>query len=134
MLKITRQYTNFNGVEVTKDFYFNLTEAELIEMEMGTAGGLAEKLQALINAKQAPEVVKTFKEILLKAYGEKSDDGERFDKSDEIAQRFAATQVYSDLFTLFSTNAQEAAKFINGIVPKQRQLSENQLSELAKKQ
>lgn len=117
MLKKTITYTDYNDVERTEDFYFNLNKAEVIEMEMGTTGGLAEKIKRIVAAQDQPTIMKLFKEIILKAYGEKSDDGKRFKKSEEISEAFAQTEAYSILYTELATNADEAAKFINGILP-----------------
>ena len=117
MLKLTRTYTDYNGVQRTEDFYFNLSKAEVTEMEMGTAGGLAEMIQKVVDAKDAQAIIKVFKDILLKAYGEKSPDGKYFNKSTEISQAFASTEAYSDLFMALATDADFAAKFVNGIIP-----------------
>lgn len=117
MLKKTITYTDYNGVERTEDHYFNLTEAEILEMEMGTTGGLAERIKKIVDAKDAPSIIRVFKDLILKAYGEKSDDGRRFIKSPEISEAFAQTEAYSQLFMELATNAEEGAKFVNGIVP-----------------
>lgn len=117
MLKETRTYTNFNGEEVTEDFYFNLTKAEILEMELGHTGGLAEYIQQVINAKEVTEIMTIFKKILLLSYGKKSPDGRRFIKSKELQDEFSQTQAYSDLFMELATDADKAAKFINGITP-----------------
>ena len=117
MLKKTITYTDYNGSERTEDFYFNLSEAELMEMEMSTAGGLAETIKKIVAAKDAPAIIKIFKELVLKAYGEKSPDGKRFIKSDEISTAFSQTEAYSKLFMELATDADAAAKFVNGIVP-----------------
>mgnify|MGYP007065598478 CR=1 FL=1 len=45
MLKKTVTYTDYNGVERTEDFYFNLTRSELIEMHLTTEGGMEELRQ-----------------------------------------------------------------------------------------
>lgn len=117
MLKKTITYTDYNGLERTEDFYFNLTKAEIMEMEMTTVGGLAEMIQSIVNAKDAPAIIKIFKDLVLKAYGVKSADGKRFEKSEEIATAFAQTEAYSILFMELATDADAAAKFVNGIVP-----------------
>lgn len=117
MLKKTITYTDYNGVERTEDFHFNLTKAEIMEMEMGTSGGLAEMIQRIVKAQDAPAIIKVFKDLVLKAYGEKSADGKRFMKSDEIREGFAQTEAYSQLFMELATDADAAAKFVNGIVP-----------------
>lgn len=117
MLKKTITYTDYNGVERKEDFYFNLTQAELTEMEMSTTGGFVEMVNRIVAAQDSPAIIKVFKEMVLKAYGVKSDDGRRFIKSEELSIAFSQTEAYSKLFMELATNADEAAKFVNGIVP-----------------
>lgn len=117
MLKKTITYTDYNGVERSEDFYFNLSKAEIMEMEMSTAGGLTEMITKIVAAQDAPSIIKIFKDLVLKAYGEKSPDGKRFIKSEELSEAFSQTEAYSILFMELATNADEAAKFVNGIVP-----------------
>lgn len=117
MLKKTITYTDYNGSERTEDFYFNLTKAEIMEMELSTTGGLAEMIQKIVAAQDAPAIIKIFKDLVLKAYGEKSPDGKRFIKSEEIRNGFAQTEAYSQLFMELATDADAASAFINGIVP-----------------
>lgn len=117
MLKKTFTYVDYNGVERTEDHYFNLSKAELIEMELSTTGGLAEMINKIVAAQDAPALVKIFKEVVLKAYGQKSADGRRFIKSKEIADEFVQTEAYSQLFMELTTDADAASRFVNGIVP-----------------
>lgn len=117
MLKKTITYNDYNGTERTEDFYFNLTKAEIMEMEMSTSGGLAEMITKIVATKDAPAIIKIFKELILKAYGEKSPDGKRFIKSEEISTAFSQTEAYSQLFMELATDADAASTFVNGIVP-----------------
>lgn len=117
MLKKTITYTDYNGVERKEDFYFNLSKAEVMEMELSTTGGLAEMIKRIVAAQDQPAIIKVFKDLILKAYGEKSPDGKRFIKSPELSDAFAQTEAYSILFMELATNDEAAAKFINGIVP-----------------
>lgn len=117
MLKKTITYTDYNGVERTEDKYFNLSKAEIMEMEMSTTGGFAEMVQGIVKAQDAPAIMKIFKDIILKSYGEKSPDGKRFIKSKELSDEFSQTEAYSDLFMELCTNAEASAAFINGIIP-----------------
>ena len=117
MIKKTITYVDYNGAERTEDFYFNLSKAELMEMEMGTKGGLTEELQRIINAQDTPEIIKVFKGLLLKSYGQKSADGRRFMKSQELRDDFEQTEAYSSLFMELSSDAKAAANFVNGITP-----------------
>lgn len=118
MLKKTITYTDYNGVERTEDFYFNLSKAEIAEMELSVDGGYAEMIQKIISAQDTPTLVRIFKELVLKSYGEKSLDGKRFMKSDEIATAFTQTEAYSEIFMELATNADAAAAFVKGVIPK----------------
>lgn len=117
MIKETRTYTDYNGVKRTEDFHFNLNKAELVEMQYSVNGGFAEQVQAIIDAQDTAELIKIFKDLVLKAYGKKSLDGRRFEKSEELSREFAQTEAYSDLFMELATDADKASKFINGILP-----------------
>lgn len=117
MLKKTITYTDYNGLERTENFYFNLSKAEIMEMELSTSGGLVEMLNKIVAAKDGPAIVKVFKDLVLKAYGVKSDDGRRFIKSPELSAEFAQTEAYSILFMELATDDKKGAEFVNGIVP-----------------
>lgn len=117
MLKKTITYTDYNGNERKEDFYFNLSKAEVIEMDMSTTGGLVEMINKIVAAQDQPALVKIFKDLILKAYGEKSPDGKHFVKSDEISIAFSQTEAYSNLFMELATDADAASEFVNGIIP-----------------
>lgn len=117
MLKKNIKYTDYNGVERNEDFYFNLSKAEITEMELSTAGGLAEMINKVVAAQDVPSIIKIFKELILKAYGEKSPDGKRFVKSEDLSRDFSQTEAYSNLFMELATDAEKAAEFVNGIIP-----------------
>ena len=117
MLKKTVTYTDYNGVERTEDLYFNLTTAEITEMEMSVSGGLTGMINRVVAAQDAPSIIKVFKELILKAYGEKSADGKRFIKSEELSTAFSQTEAYSMIFMELATDEKAAAKFIEGIIP-----------------
>lgn len=117
MLKKTITYTDYDGVERTEDFYFNFTEAELMEWQLVTNGGLTSYVQKIVDAKDQPRLITLFKELLLKAYGIKSDDGRRFIKSDKISEEFSQSPAYSILYMELVTDDKLAADFVNGIIP-----------------
>lgn len=118
MVKKTITYTDFNGVERTEDFYFNLTEAELTEMNLGVEGGMKELLEKIIAEKDQKQIIEYFKKIVLMSYGEKSSDGRRFTKSEEIRNGFAPTEAYSKIFMELASDSNAAAEFVNGIIPR----------------
>lgn len=117
MLKKTITYVDYNGVERTEDFYFNLSKAEVAEMELSVQGGFSKMLEEIIASKDNVQIVNLFKQMVLKSYGEKSPDGRRFIKSEEIAQAFAQTEAYSEIFMELALNEDKAAEFVNGILP-----------------
>ena len=121
MLKKIITYTDYNGVERTEPFYFNLSKAELMEMELGVTGGMTEMLDKISAAKDAPSLMKTFKEMIMKSYGIKSDDGKRLIKSEELSIAFTQTEAYSVLFMELITDDKAAADFVNGIIPNEIQ-------------
>lgn len=115
-------YTNFDGETVTEEFAFHLSRAELIEMEMSKEGGFAAYLQKIVDAQDGQKLVETFKDLVLKSYGKKSEDGRRFIKNEELSREFQETEAYSELFMQLATNTDAAIEFVNGIMP--RNLSE----------
>lgn len=137
MIKKTIKYTDYNGVEREENFWFNLSKAELMEMEMGTTGGLAEKIQKIIETQDAPSIIKIFKELVLKAYGEKSADGKRFRKVDTdgtpLSVYFSETEAYSKLFMELATDSDKAAEFVKGIIPNDIDISGANIAQLPQK-
>jgi hypothetical protein len=117
MLKKTITYDDYNGNSITEDFYFNLTKAELIELELSEKDGLAKMMQEIVDSQDGKRIVDTFKRIILLAYGKKSEDGRRFLKSEELRTEFSQTEAYSDLFMELATDAASAAAFVTAIVP-----------------
>lgn len=126
---------DFNGNEYERPYYFNLSEAELIEMNLSKEGGLEAYVGRIMNAGSTPELAALFKELILKSYGEKSDDGRRFIKKDPVrgrlADEFEQTNAYSALFMELATNTEEAIKFFNGIVPQGIALTQKDLDTVA---
>lgn len=117
MLKKTITYTDYDGNKRTEDFYFNLSKAEVAEMEMSAEGGLTKTLEKIVAEQDGKRIIEMFKDLILKAYGEKSLDGKRFIKSKELSEAFSQTEAYSELFMELAMNAEASAAFVNGIIP-----------------
>lgn len=117
MLKRTFTYENYNGVEVTEAVYFNLNRSELVMWQSSEDGGLAERLQRILDSKDGKNIMKTFREVILKAYGEKSDDGRRFVKSPELSAAFEQTPMFDMLFSELLMSPETALDFVNKIMP-----------------
>lgn len=125
MLKETIKYVDYNGIERQEDFYFNLSETEIVEMASTTEGDLSEELKKMVESKDGSRIMKTFKDLVARAYGEKSADGRRFVKSPEISKAFFETEAYNKLFMRLVTDPDYAAKFIAGIIPQNLETKTN---------
>ena len=119
MLKETITYVDFNDLERTEDYYFNLTRTELVRMEMSKNGSLTGLLTKITKANDMPDIFEAMETLILKSYGEKSVDGRYFDKSDELSNRFMNSPAYDKLFEKLTTDANYAYKFLMGILPKE---------------
>ena len=117
MIKKTITYTDYNGNQRTENFYFNLTKAEVTRMEMSVQGGMAEMIDRIIAAQDAPSLIDTFEKMIQKSYGVKTPDGRGFIKRPEDLESFMSTEAYSELFMELVTDAAAAAEFVNGIMP-----------------
>lgn len=126
------EYTDFNGVKRKEKFYFNLTKAEILDMELGKAGGLTEYIRKIVEAQDTPTIMALFKSLLLTSYGVKSDDGRRFIKNDQVREEFEQTQAFSDLYMMLALDDEEASKFVNAIVPDDMKVSQAQKEQFVK--
>lgn len=116
MLKKTITYTDYEGVERTEDFYFNLSKAELIRMECGVKGGLTKKLEEIARSSDPTQIMPVFEDIILKSYGKKSDDGKFFKKSAELSEEFSQSEAYSELMVELIRDEKAASDFVNGLI------------------
>lgn len=136
MLKKTIKYTDFSGTEREEDFFFNLTKAEIMDMELGAMGGLAEMIATLIKSQNMPEIIKIFREIIIKSCGEKSLDGKRFIKTDvngrSVGLNFSETEAFSTLYMELIGDSKIAADFVNGIIPADLEVDEAKQKEVMK--
>lgn len=116
MLKKTIKYIDFNGMERSEDFHFNLTKVELMRMEANVQGGLSAKLERVSKAQDAAAIMEVMEDLIRKSYGKKTSDG-GFVKRPEYVDEFVSTEAYSELFMELVTDAEAAANFVKGIVP-----------------
>ncbi len=117
MLKKTIAFTDYLGNEREEDFYFHLNKAEVTEMQLEIDGGLTGMLERIIQKKSGPDIIKTFKMLIMRSYGVPSPDGRKFMKSKEITEDFLQTEAYNNFFMELVTDAGKAADFIRDILP-----------------
>lgn len=125
MLKKTFKFVDYNGNPRTEDHYFNLTQAEVTELELSVDGGLTAMINRVVQAQNGRQIIDTMKDIILKSYGVKSPDGRRFIKNQEVRDAFIQTEAYSQLFMELATNAKAASDFVAGIIPAQADAEPN---------
>lgn len=130
MYKKTITYTDYFDVERTEDFYFNLSESELMQLQLSTQRGFYNEMQALVDSHDGPKIMSVFNQIILKAYGEKSKDGRQFIKSPEISKAFSETPAYDKFFMEIIEDPKAASEFINGIVPSKMKLSGDETAKI----
>lgn len=118
MIKKTIKYVDYNGVERTEDFYFNLSKPEIVKMQSSVKGGYDVRLKGIANELNGVAIMEFFEDLIRKSYGEKTDDGRRFEKSVEISEAFMQTPAYEALFEELVTNDKAAADFVNAVMPK----------------
>ncbi len=110
-------FTDYNGQERKEKYQFNFTKAELTEMELSVNGGLSAMMERIKETDDRPELMRIFKDLILKAYGIKSADGKRFIKSEELRTEFSQTEAYSELYMELVTDTNAAITFFNGLIP-----------------
>ena len=118
MYKKTITYTDFNGTERTEDFYFHMTQAEILKMEYSQEGGMTNVIQKIIETEETTKLLPLFETVVRMSYGKRSVDGRHFEKKQEYTDQFLASEAYSNMFIEFMMNADEAAKFINNVCKK----------------
>lgn len=118
MLKREINYEDYNGNQVTGIFYFNISQVELIKLEVEYEQGFGAMIQNVIDTNDKKTLIKQFQDIVLLAYGQKSEDGKRFIKSDKLREEFSQTAAYNVLFMELATDDGAAATFIKGVIPK----------------
>lgn len=117
MIKQTIEYTDIDNVVRTEDFYFNLTKAEMLELQVSRQGGYADSIKAIMASEDSQLILSTIKEIILAAYGERSAESRHFVKEPHRTQAFSHTEAYSNLFMSLFDDAGKAAAFFNGLLP-----------------
>lgn len=132
MIVKTIKFKDYDGNEREEEFRFHLSRGELIDMQMSEYGGLDKLLQKIIDTKDQVKLWEYFKTIILNSYGEKSPDGRNFIKKDangrKLVDNFITTEAYSELMMELIQNADNAAAFVNGIIPEGLDAAGNEVS------
>ena len=117
MLKKDITFEGLDGSMITETHYFHMSKADLIELQLSKKGGFEVWLQKVIDAEDGATLIRELKDIILMAYGEKSEDGKRFIKSPEKRAEFANSEAFSELFSEIAIDADKASEFVNAVMP-----------------
>lgn len=118
MLKREIAYEDFDGNKRTEVFYFNISKPELIELEAEVQEGFSDWIRSVVAAEDNKTLIQQFKKVVLMAYGQRSEDGQRFIKSDQLREEFSQTNAYNELFMELATDDKAAATFLIGVMPR----------------
>lgn len=121
MIKWPITYTTYDDETLTEDFYFNLSKAELMQIQFDANGTYSQFIGRIINERDFKHLGEEFRKIILKSYGKKSDDGKQFRKTPEIQEEFEFSPAYSELYVQLMSDSESATKFFTGILPRDLQ-------------
>lgn len=119
MLKKVISFTDYNGVEKSETHWFHLSERELTQMTMSEYGTMDDRLKAIVDAKDSPQIMDQFEDLIRRSYGIKTPDGRFVKKIDgkPVFDTFESSAAYDKLFMELCTNPTMAAEFAKGIMP-----------------
>lgn len=133
MIPVEIEFKDYDGNQRKETKYFHLNKGELIDMQMSESGGLDKLLQKIIDEKDQVKLWQYFRDIVLKAYGEKSGDGRNFIKrgpnGNLLVDDFVTTEAYGELLIKLIQDADYASKFVNGIIPEGLDAAGNEIKE-----
>lgn len=112
-------YKDYNGIQRTEKFYFNLSRVEVLELEAATPGGLKQFLENMAETKDNHKLIEFIKELIRLSYGVKSPDGKYFRKTEEIWEEFRYSEAFVELFLSLGEDSRAASEFVNGIIPQE---------------
>lgn len=131
MIKRTVTYEDFNGVTHTEDLYFNLTKTEMSKIVLEEAkfdpdgnqdeesmNAFSDRLREIGRSGDGKKIIDMFEWLLKISYGEKSEDGRRFVKNDEVYEDWRYSASYDQFWQdLMLSETGDMVEFINGIIP-----------------
>lgn len=123
MIKETVKYENFDGEQVETDLYFHMSKMEILAVGVNNLAGSLDKI---VKEKDIQKILEEVKKIVHGAYGERSEDGRRFIKNEEVLDRFKASPAYDEFIFTILTDHNKASRFINAIFPEEVLQSMNQ--------
>lgn len=122
MIKKTIEYTDLNGNTRKDDFYFHINKGEMAEMAAQKNGEYGNYLAKIAENNNITELMEVFKELILKSYGVRSEDGLTFEKEDDngnpLWKKFYRSEAYGELLMELIGDSDKAAAFVNGVIPK----------------
>lgn len=116
MLKKSITYVDFNGQEVTEDFFFNFTAPELTKLAIKYGSDISEVAKEISESNDVGRMIEFMEDLILSSYGQKSEDGKRFMKSPELKSEFEYSAAYAELFEILITQPSESQAFGKGLV------------------
>ena len=126
MLAKTITYNDYDNNERTETLYFNMNKMELTEFAADLPDDVFKNVSGVKSIQDVAKVankmgskgiIKFIKELVLRSYGVKSEDGRRFIKSKELSEEFSQTIAYDMFMSELMSDDKAASNFVNGLIP-----------------
>lgn len=140
MFSDTVTYVDFNGNERSEELFFNISETESLKFLTSVEGGYDAYLQKVLDefdnmkveddhsrVQAVTKVLDVYEDIILAGYGEKSDDGKRFMKSEGITNNFKCSAAYEALLLKFFEDPEYGVKFVVAVLPNNTGMSGDEI-------
>lgn len=118
MIAKTINYTDYNEEKATEKAYFDMTEREMTLFVLKYAKdetSLNNYIKRIAAEGNTRDIIAFVDDLLLSAYGIKSDDGTRFIKDKNKTEQFATSTPYSVVFAEMITNVDSLIDFLAGL-------------------
>ena len=116
MLKKHVKYQGFDGEIIEEDLYFNLTRMDAIELSaLYESKDLAPYIDEIVKNEDIASLYRVLKDIVLLAYGVKSEDGKRFIKNEVVKKEFEESLAFAQLIEDLHETDSALSEFVTGI-------------------
>lgn len=111
MLAKTITYTDLNGQSQTETLYFNFNQREAAAFIDSIGGDYDAYASKILSTGRVSDIIDFITNILLDAYGQKSEDGKRFIKNAKIRAEFADSIAFAEITEQFLMDPKFSEEF-----------------------
>ncbi len=115
MLKHQVSYKDFDNKSVKETLWFNLTTRDSAKLTI-KYGDLTAYVKKIEKEKDAAAMMVLIEDLVLTAYGERSEDGRHFLRNDEIRERFSYSLAFEALLDDLYSDEKKMSKFFDALL------------------